>query len=72
MIHGKAQGENKATSPVRTSTRIRSARYQPTARDVPTVTKPQRNLNQTWPSTIYKLNIPGQSQIQNTQGIGSI
>lgn len=65
---GGSPGDSKRTSsPVRSSTRIRAARYQPTARETAVVTKPspQRNLNQTW-STIYKLNMPGQTHVQNT------
>lgn len=57
----------KTKSPVRSSTRIRAARFIPTARETPVVTKPspQRSLSQT-SSTIYKLNVPGQTNDQNT------
>ena len=70
MVVDKVSGDSKrTTSPVRSSTRIRAARFQPTARETSVVTKPlpQRNLNQTW-STIYKLNVPGQTHLQSTRG----
>ena len=68
MVVDKVNGSPKrTTSPVRSSTRIRAARFQPTAREALVVTKPspQRNLSQT-SSTIYKLSIPGQTHVQHT------
>jgi hypothetical protein len=70
MVVEKVNGSPKrTTSPVRSSTRIRAARYQPTARETPSVSKPspQRSLSQT-SSTIYKLNIPGQTCPQQIIG----
>ena len=68
MVVDKVNGSPKrTTSPVRSSTRIRAARFQPTAREALIVTNPspQRNLSQT-SSTIYKLSIPGQTHVQHT------
>ena len=61
---------NKSTSPVRSSSRIRAARFQPTARETSIVNEDgvlHRNLNQS-SSTIYKLHIPRLTQDQSTVG----